>query len=334
MEEQQWRLGRRGKVLRPFCVGAGVEPRGSSRRMQRVLVDFGAEKSFAQAAERVGEHYGLDVSVGRVRRHSLEHGAQLNGLPMPSPKDCAGTVVTQLDGSMIPIVKISEKSPDQRKGKELLWREVRVCLAREKESATPVYGATLGSVGVAGALWRQTAQAAGLGPNTRVHGVGDGADWITTQFHEQFGSQGTYLLDFWHVSEYLAGAARVIDPKKAEPWRRRQQDHLLENKSDKVLRALLPHVEPEDQKEAPVRSAHRYLCERTEQLDYAGARAADLPIGSGEVEGSHGHVVQERLKLTGCWWKQPNAEAMLGLRVARANGLWNSYWKRPLTHLN
>jgi hypothetical protein len=302
--------------------------------MQRAMVDFGAEESFAEAAQSVREHYGLEISVGRVRRHSLNHGAQLGAMPVPPPKDCAGTVVTQLDGSMVPIVERSEQSLDRRKNKQLLWQEVRLCLAREKESVSPVYGATLGSVGVAGELWRQTAQAAGLGPKTQVHGVGDGADWITTQFHEQFGRQGTYLLDFWHVSEYLAAAATVIQPKKAKQWRHRQQGRLLENKSGKVLRALVWHVEPEDQKQAPVRSAHRYLSERTSQLDYAGARAADLPIGSGEIEGGHRHVIQERLKLTGCWWKQSNAEAMLGLRVARANRLWNSYWKCPQFHLN
>lgn len=330
MEEEQWRLGRRGKVLRPFCVEAGVEPRGSSRRLQRAMVDFGAEESFARAAQSMREHYGLDVSVGRVRRQSLVHGAQLSAMKVPPPKDSAAVVVTQLDGSMIPIVEVSEQSPDQRKGKELLWREVRLCLAREKESATPVYGATLGSAGLAGELWRQTAQAAGAGSKTKVHGVGDGADWITSQFGEQFGDQGTYLLDFWHVSEYLAGAATSIQPKKAVPWRHRQQGRLLENKSNQVLRALASHVEPEDQKEAPVRTAHRYLSERTGQMDYAGARAAGLPIGSGEVEGGHRHVIQERLKLTGCWWKQPNAQAMLGLRVARANHLWDAYW----THRN
>lgn len=334
MEEEQWRLGRRGKTMRPFCVGVGVEPRGSSRRLQRAMVDFGAEESFGQATQRVREHYGLEVSVGRVRRHCLAHGGQLSAMKVSPPKDCAGVVVTQLDGSMIPIVEVSEQSADQRKGKELVWREVRLCLAREKESVTPVYGATLGSAGIAGELWYQTAQAAGVGPMTKVHGVGDGADWITTQFGEQFGEQGSYLLDFWHVSEYLAGAAKVIQPNKAVEWRHRQQGRLLENKSDQVIRALASHVEPEDQEEAPVRAAHRYLSDRTDQLDYVGARAAGVPIGSGEIEGGHRHVIQERLKLTGCWWKHSNAEAMLGLRVARANGFWDSYWKRPVPQLN
>ena len=221
VEEAQWRLGRRGKRLRPFCARAGVEPRGSSRRLQRVLVDFGAEESFARATQRVREHYGVDVAEGRVRRHTLEHGAQMSALVVPPPKDSASTLVTQMDGSLIPIVVSPAEGLDRRKGKQLHWREVRLCLAREKESATACYGATLGSVGMAGELWRQTALAAGLGGRTRVPGVGDGAAWITTQFQEQFGTQGHYLVDFWHVSEYLGAAATVIQPGKPEHWRRR-----------------------------------------------------------------------------------------------------------------
>jgi hypothetical protein len=282
----------------------------------------------------MNEHYGVEVSVGRVRRQSLDHGAKLSAVKVPPPKKQAATVVTEMDGCMIPTVNISLQSPDQRKGKEVLWREARLCLAREKDSVTPVYGATLGSVGVAGALWRQTAEAAGTGPKTKVHGVGDGAEWITSQFQEQFGEQGSYLVDFWHVSDYLGGAAAVIQPEKAVEWRHDQQARLLENQSGQVLGALAAHVEPKSQKEAPVRAAHNYLNERSDQLDYAGARAAGLPIGSGEVEGGHRHVIQERLKLTGCWWKEPNAEAMLGLRVARANSLWDLYWKRLVSQLN
>ena len=214
---------------------------------------------------------------------------------------------------------------DRRRGKQLHWREVRRCLAREKASATPCYGATLGSVGVAGELWRQTAQAAGLGEKTKVHGVGDGAEWITTQF----GGRGQYLVDFWHVSEYLGAAAPVIQPQKPVAWRRRQQGRLLENQVAAVWRALTPHLEPEAQEEAPVRAAHRYLSGRLAQLDYAGSRAAGRPIGSGEIESGHRHVIQQRLKRAGGWGKEPNAQAMLGLRVARANQRWDSYWTQP-----
>lgn len=334
VEETQWRLGRRGRLLRPFCERAGVMPRGRSRRLQRALVDFGAEESFARAAQRVREHYGLEVTATAVRQHTLAHGAQISARSVPAPKRAVGTLITQLDGSLIPIVVPPTHGADHRRGKQLLWREVRLGLARPKDSATPCYGATLGSVALAGEMWRATAQAAGLGPRTHVHGVGDGAPWILTQFEEQFGEQGDYVVDFYHVSEYLAAAAAVIAPKHPERWRRRQQGRLLENKVPAVLRALGAHLKPEGTERAPVQTAHRYLSERRAHLDYAGARAAGLEIGSGAIESGHRHVIQQRLKLAGSWWKESSAEAMLGLRVARANHLWSRYWSTPKTALN
>ena len=326
MEEAQWRLGRRGPVLRPFCERAGVRPRGRSRRLQRALVDFGAEESFARAAARVREHYGLEVATEAVRQQTLAHGAQISALTVAPPQRAAPTLITQLDGSLIPIVIPPTTGPDRRRGKQLLWREARLCLARPQDSATPCYGATLGSVAVTGALWRATAQAAGLGERTQVHGVGDGAPWILAQFQEQFGAQGDYLVDFYHVSEYLAAAATAIKPKDPVSWRRRQQGRLLENKVTAVVRALASHLEPEGTAQAPVRAAYRYLSQRRAHLDYAGALAAGRSIGSGEIESGHRHVIQQRLKLAGSWWKEPNAEAMLGLRAARTNRLWDRYW--------
>ena len=46
-----------------------------------------------------------------------------------------------------------------------------------------------------------------------------------------------------------------------------------------------------------------------------------------EIESSHRHVIQKRLKISGAWWKVENANALIQLRVARANGYWEGYWK-------
>ena len=140
VEEEQWRLGRRGALLRPFCARAGVRPRGRSRRLQRALVDFGAEESFARAAVRVREHYGLDVAAEVVRQHTLTHGAQISALTVTPPKQAAPTLVTQLDGSMIPIVVPAAAGEDRRRGKQLLWREARLCLAGRRLRLRPVTG--------------------------------------------------------------------------------------------------------------------------------------------------------------------------------------------------
>ena len=311
--------------FRPFCHAAGVQHRGYSRRLQRVLTDFGSEDSFARAAQRVKEHYAIDVATSAVRRHTLCHGKAIATLSATPPATPVPQLITQIDGSMIPIMQPG-RGPDARKGRNLSWREVRLCSARAQGQTTALYGATLGNLTVASWLWRDTARAAGLGANTRVHGVGDGAPWIVEKFQENFGEQGGYLLDFYHVSEYLAAAAAVIQPKHPQRWRQRQQGRLLANKVANVLRALQPHRESETAATQPVNTAYQYLHKRRDHLDYAAARQQGLPIGSGEIESGHRHVIQQRLKLAGGWWKETHAQAMLNLRVARANLLWNAYW--------
>lgn len=291
------------------------------------MTDFGAEESFKGASARLKEHYGIEVNSEAIRQQTLHHGKAI-GATTPVLRQAAKELVTEMDGSLIPVVQPAQ-SGDRRKNKTLVWREVRVCCARAVGQDSPLYGATLGTLENCSLLWEQTARYAGFNPKTYVHGVGDGAPWILEKFKENFAEQGHYLLDFYHVSEYLAGAARAIaGEKKALAWVRRQQGRLLNNQVPKVLRSLSPHLEPEDQAETPVRDAYRYIDQRRANLDYRGAQQKNLPIGSGEIESAHRHVVQKRLKLSGSWWKETNAQAVITLRTARANQCWETYWAK------
>jgi hypothetical protein len=292
-----------------------------------VLVDFGAESAFGPAAQRVREHYGITVPVSEVRLATLKHArAMAITTEKVKARPQVKTLLTQMDGSMVPIVQPGTGA-DKRKGKKLLWREARLCCARSVDTVRPLYGATLGSTEVASWTWQQTAQLAGCADRTHVHGVGDGAPWIVNAFKEQFAQQGSYTIDFYHVSEYLAAAApKVARTGKENQWRRRQQGRLLENNRSAVLRALEKALEDKAAPETPVRSAYQYIQERQDYMDYAGARAKNLPIGSGEIESGHRHVIQHRLKISGGWWTERNMESMLQLRTVRANGWWDVYW--------
>ena len=90
------------------------------------------------------------------------------------------------------------------------------------------------------------------------------------------------------------------------------------------------HLEPDEvaDSEAAVRSCHRYLSRRKDQLDYPTALSNNLPIGSGEIESAHRYIVQKRLKLAGSWWCAANADHMLALRLNRANKQWGNYWNQ------
>lgn len=319
-------MGRRGRELRPLSFKARIEHRGYSRAMQRALTDFGAEDSFERAAARMKEHYRLEVPVSAVRKVTYQHAAEIQAIVPPKPRQSVPTLITQMDGSMIPLVNPG-KGPDARKGRSVCWSEVRLCCARADGQTARLYGATLGTLESARACWYETAQCAGLGDKTFVHGIGDGAPWIMEKFGDNFGSQGKYLIDFYHVMEYLAAAAaKIAGGKKAVRWLEKQKARLLLGQADKILRTLAPHQEAETAAEQPVRDAHRYILQRRNHLHYHKARKSGLPIGSGEVESGHRHVIQNRIKIAGAWWREKNAQRMLGLRIARANCLWETYW--------
>ena len=95
-----------------------------------------------------------------------------------------------------------------------------------------------------------------------------------------------------------------------------------------VLEALEPHRNGKSGKDAnKSEECHRYIRNSPGQFDYKEAEAANLPIGSGEIESANRSVVQTRLKLPGAWWKPECAHDMLNLRTLRANGGWDEYWK-------
>lgn len=327
--EQTWRQGT--KILRPLLARLGVAARGCSRRLQRALTDFGADEAFAAAADKVSEHYGLEVSSERVRRVCLHHAGRIAARAVVEPRTKLAArgpdwIVAEADGTMLPIVDTSGAPPgtDKRKHRKTHWQETRVTAARALGETTTHYDATLGEVAETGARWSQVVGAAGWALNTRIHVVGDGAPWLALQARERFGTQGRYLLDLYHVCDYLAA---VWPADKAEVHR--QRDALRAGQLDTVLDSLRGRLEPPEAPEsaAPARAALRYLENRITQLDYPAALREGLPVGSGLIESAHRHLLQSRLKLAGAWWTRSHAHNMAQLRVTRANGLWQNYWQ-------
>lgn len=246
------------------------------------------------------------------------------------PKKC---ILSETDGSMIPIVKTGDDEAlgeDKRKKKALFYREARLSLAHEVGTVTPIFSATLGSVTQAGNHLAHCVKRVGANDNTKIHCVGDGALWICDQIEEHFGTNAVYLVDFYHVCEYLSAASSACAPGNEKIWIEAQKTALKEGFPYKVCQALYPFIEEQNiaDLEAPVRRAHRYIQNRMHQMDYKTAIDNNFPIGSGEIESAHRYVIQKRLKIAGAWWLEDNASKMLALRVTRANDDWENYWKK------
>lgn len=331
VRERVWRTAHK-QYLRLLPGAIGVSARGRSLRLERVLTDFGCEHSFAHAAARVQEHYGFEIGASAVREATLgqaQRAAQKLAVQYQEPfrvlpAQGAQHVIAQADGTMICTV-----APGKRTGrKPREWKEMRLTAAQAQGKAETVYAATFGGVVEVGRRWGHCARQAGWGLNSQILALGDGAEWIRLQTREVFGQQGTFLCDFFHVSEYLGAAAPSCRVQAPDRWRRTQQDRLKRGALAKVIAALAEHLEPAGTPEenAPVRNGHRYLTNRTDCLDYPRALNLDLPIGSGMIESEHRHVLQARLKKAGTAWLAQHADQIANLRVLRANGQWLSLW--------
>ena len=217
----------KGKTFRPFSLSAKVKCRGYSYHLQRAVVDFGADVSFGETQKKLREHYRIEVNTSAIQaivenhaKHALEY----------IEKDCvpdgnAKLIIAEMDGSMLPVVDtgINEDSNDSRKSKVVRWQEARLCFAREPSQIKPIFYATMESVDKAGDLLYRAAKRAGLGPKTKVHGLGDGARWIEIQMRLKFQDRVNYLIDFYHISEYLSEAANHSWHSEKDKWLKEKQ---------------------------------------------------------------------------------------------------------------
>lgn len=285
-------------------------------------------------ADKLLEHYGVTAPSSSIQNITKKHARQISeiwgSLVGKIESMSSKILIAETDGTMVPIVffKDSADQDDHRKLRAVEWKEARIGIARDKDRSERFYGATMGSPESAGNRLYDCANQAGLSPETRVHGVGDGASWIANQFERVFGTQSSYLIDFFHLTEYLAAASELCS-KTPKVWRREQQELMKFNRREEVLANLDLHLTAiwNGKTEHPVVACRRYIANREDQFDYRGAIESDLPIGSGEIESSHRTVVQKRIKIPGAWWLPETVAHMMDLRCTRLNRGWDAYWE-------
>lgn len=164
---------------------------------------------------------GSKASPSTVRVIAERHGlvlSEASGLAARMPVTGVGVMVAEMDGAHVPCLEFRAGAGDRRKRRVACWHEAKLCSARVVGSATTRSAAPMKGITEAGVRWRTAALDAGAGCNTRLHCVGDGAPSIAAQVKAQFGRQATYLLDFFHVSEYLAEASHSLTGTPSTEW--------------------------------------------------------------------------------------------------------------------
>lgn len=244
-------------MLRPFSKRARIKTRDYSQPLQRRITDYGADVPFGKIPAKLKEHYGIEVPVSSARVITEKHAArvlQSECLRDEIPEGGASqTIIAEVDGTLIPIRLQSAEGAEKKR--ECKYKEARLSLAHVKGATEPVFGATLGRPEEAGKHMLNCAVSVGLNQNSTVHCVGDGAAWIADQVGLIFGTQGSFLIDFYHLCEYLGAAASSCASGDPSAWVEQQQQRLKRNQTSDVIDALEPHLETSSapDEKAPVR---------------------------------------------------------------------------------
>ena len=303
------------------------------------LVRLGATTTFREAAVLLTDLTGLDVAANTVRVQSERCGAALAAtedaaaVQVPATQESAaavepapGTLVVETDGVMV----------RYRTG----WHEVNVGPVGgvvDGDLIAPSYVAAwteaehfgprlLAEAARRDALdvvdWEGPLGGRNLAVLRPVHVVGDGAPWIWGMAADHFGTR-TEVVDCYHASEHLWAAARVVhgaDTPAATAWAHARVHELSKYGVAPVRAALAAARAPLGAAAESLRRERGYFATNAARMDYPAIRNQGLPIGSGAVESSAKHVIQQRMKRAGQRWSESGSRAMLALRTHTASG--------------
>jgi hypothetical protein len=165
--------------------------------------------------------------------------------------------------------------------------------------------------------------------------ISDGGGWCDTVAREHF-RDAVRILDWYHLSEHLWTAARVLyaDESAAKRWVSKGHDVLGESSGIGLLR-YLQRSRRARATEGPAAQALDaligYVAPRRNITDYVEYRQKGYVIGSGMMEATCKQVVGVRLKGSGRQWSEAGAVAMTALIAQRLNASWDAFWaSRPL----
>jgi hypothetical protein len=171
-------------------------------------------------------------------------------------------------------------------------------------------------------------------PNALYLGIADGAkdNWTFLAPHVD-----RQLLDFYHVTEYLAKASHAVYPKKKDQIARKQwhsdtcSQLKYESQAAQIIYDKLKTLEvtqlPKKRQEELEATCTYFKNNQIDRMDYAANITENLPIGSGVTEAACKTLVKQRLCGSGMRWKKQGARIVLSLRaLVQTTNQWQAFW--------
>jgi hypothetical protein len=344
--------GREGSGLYPelaaYRMSEGCSPNGQSE-VGRLVGLLPIEQSRAELARQ-----GLELDEKAIRRIASELGAQILATrtrdlmrfrrgELPAGREFAGkNIAVGIDGGRVrvrTVVKTIRVSGQRKRKKfQVEWREPKVVIVFEVDkkgrmvrgSRAVIDGTLQGPDAlielVAFHLHRMGAAEAHV-----VSFVADGAPWIWKRLDwviaqaKLDSTRVVEVLDWCHAVHHLsvALAGLPLEECQRKGLYQRLRGLLKEGKSEEVIAELKVLAVKEADDSAMWREI-RYLTKHTDagRLRYKRFRRRGVPMGSGAIESTIRRVINLRLKGSGIFWTEDNAEAVFQLRAAVVSGRW------------
>jgi hypothetical protein len=344
--------GREGSGLYPelaaYRMSEGCSPNGQSE-VGRLVGLLPIEQSRAELARQ-----GLELDEKAIRRIASELGAQILATrtrdlmrfrrgELPAGREFAGkNIAVGIDGGRVrvrTVVKTIRVSGQRKRKKfQVEWREPKVVIVFEVDkkgrmvrgSRAVIDGTLQGPDAlielVAFHLHRMGAAEAHV-----VSFVADGAPWIWKRLDwviaqaKLDSTRVVEVLDWCHAVHHLsvALAGLPLEEGQRKGLYQRLRGLLKEGKSEEVIAELKVLAVKEADDSAMWREI-RYLTKHTDagRLRYKRFRRRGVPMGSGAIESTIRRVINLRLKGSGIFWTEDNAEAVFQLRAAVVSGRW------------
>jgi hypothetical protein len=274
--------------------------------------------------------------------------------------DGVSRVMTGADGVMVPVITVAEKQkrrerhraggPKRRRRSQAIgrrgkrtrrqrrphrgsdngYREFKIVTFYDQDHERQYAAGTAGDHEALGRLMRREGGKIKLGEADEKLSVSDGAGWIRRQMQTQLPMLDAMILDYYHLAEHVAKAARVCfgeGTERALAWRKEILGAVWEEGPGAMLvriaetgRSLRSPTKREE-----LRKLEQYVAKRCDMLDYPTFRARGFDLGSGPTE-AFCKTLTARLKGSGMRWDLPNAEGMMALAAMDQSGLWDTYW--------
>jgi hypothetical protein len=346
VESPYLRSSQSGESARPMKDILGVEGEQYSESVQRALVDFGIEKSYARAALSFQEHYGWEIGRTTLRNRTLQaaqdaetyvderllEAIKTSAQDLVSP--AAQTMLLELDGCeirtgiyMSAVQAGLEARPARQQVRVENWRDVRTGFARPlADQEQRLYVCRMDSYAEVCEQLVGVACAQGLSPRSQVVAPGDGAKGLCEAVLAAF-PKAQYILDHPHLKSHLYDTATALELEgpARHAWVSGYLDQFWAGEVEQVLATW--RQRHEDEPNERLRQLIDHVTRFEDCVDYGAYHERGWPLGSGEVESAHRYVPQERLKIAGACWNPNNVNPMLALRVVRANGWWDEFWQ-------